>query len=287
MSKSPIKVAVIPVAGLGRRFLPATKVMPKEMLPIVDKPIVQYATEEAKAAGIEKLIFITAPGKTSIEDHLSPHPDSDRDRIGPSLIEPVFKSDRCAFVRQDKPRGLGHAVGRAQSWLPDEPFAVILPDELFSCSQDNPLQQMIKAHRKTGGSIIATQSVPRAQASNYGIIDGESVDQNLYQIHTIREKPHTDLKDDNLAVVGRYILTPDILSDIENIMTGEASEIQLTDAIARAIRRGSSFYGLSITGERFDCGQKAGFVAANLAFALKRKDISDDLKPYLQDLLGK
>jgi len=270
--KSP-RTAIFPVAGLGTRFLPATKAIPKEMLTVVDKPLIQYAVEEAAAAGIERFVFVTGRNKSAIEDHFDLAIELNetlRRRSRKAELESVTAMIRAPgemlFVRQQEPLGLGHAVWCARHLVSDEPVAVILPDDLIQ-SATPCLQQMVQQHRNVGGNLIAVMDVPRDHTSRYGIVQPGKQTGNLTEVAGIVEKPKPEQAPSTLAVIGRYILSPEIFPLLAEQKTGAGGEIQLTDAMARLIGR-ERFHGYRFEGERFDCGDKAGFLEANLAFAL-------------------
>lgn len=291
MSRSVVRKAVFPVGGLGTRFLPATKAMPKEMLPVVDKPLIQYAVEEARAAGIEELIFVTGRGKTAIEDHfdhsselqttlLSRGKTDMWDTVRSITMEP----GRIAYTRQPEPLGLGHAVWCARALIKDEPFAVLLADDLIL--SDRPcLKQMIEAHADLGGSMVAVMEVPTEHTSRYGIVNPGDDDGTLVQVKGLVEKPRPVNAPSNLAVIGRYILDPTVFHHLDQQKRGAGGEIQLTDALADMIGH-SPFNGLRFDGKRFDCGDKVGFLEANIAFALKRPEMADDMRTIIQSYQG-
>jgi UTP--glucose-1-phosphate uridylyltransferase len=270
--KSP-RTAIFPVAGLGTRFLPATKAIPKEMLTVVDKPLIQYAVEEAAAAGIERFVFVTGRNKTEIEDHFDLAVELNetlRQRGKKEALESVTAMVRAAgdmlFVRQQEPRGLGHAVWCARHLVDDEPVAVLLPDDLI-LSATPCLQQMVQQHRQTGGNLVAVMDVPRDQTNRYGVIQPGKQSGKVTEVTGLVEKPKPDRAPSTLAVVGRYILSPEIFPLLEKQGAGAGGEIQLTDAMAKLIGR-EPFHGYRFDGERYDCGDRAGFLDANLAFAL-------------------
>ena len=284
---NPIRTAVFPVGGLGTRFLPATKAMPKEMLPIVDKPLIQYAVEEARAAGIEQFIFVTGRGKTAIEDHFD-----DRDELSSylasrgkeaelrSLAETLFEPGQVAYVRQHEPLGLGHAVWCARRLVRDEPFAVLLADDLI-LARPGCLAQMISAYAERGGNLVAVMEVPREETGRYGIVDIERDEGRLVSIRGLVEKPAPADAPSSLSVIGRYILQPEVFEHLARREAGAGGEIQLTDALARTIGHGP-FHGLRFDGVRFDCGDKVGFLEANLAFALEREDLGEAVRAVLR-----
>jgi UTP--glucose-1-phosphate uridylyltransferase len=270
--KSP-RTAIFPVAGLGTRFLPATKAIPKEMLAVVDKPLIQYAVEEAAAAGIERFVFVTGRNKSAIEDHFDQAIELNetlRRRGKLAELESVTAMIRAPgemlFVRQQEPLGLGHAVWCARHLVAGEPVAVMLPDDLIQ-SATPCLQQMVQQHRNVGGNLVAVMDVPREHTSRYGVIQPGKQAGNLTEVAGIVEKPKPEQAPSTLAVIGRYILSPEIFPLLERQQAGAGGEIQLTDAMAKLIGR-EPFHGYRFEGERFDCGDKAGFLDANLAFAL-------------------
>jgi UTP--glucose-1-phosphate uridylyltransferase len=283
-----IRKAVFPVGGLGTRFLPATKAMPKEMLPVVDKPLIQYAVEEAAAAGIEDFIFVTGRAKQAIEDHFDVSFELEYmlkqrgadDRLADvRAVRPT--NGRVSYTRQGEALGLGHAVLCARDLVGDEPFAVLLADDLYL--SDKPcLQQMVEVHDRTGGNVVAVIDVPPEQTNRYGILDIESEDGDLVAVRGMVEKPAPENAPSNLSIVGRYILQPEIFDYLAESKAGAGGEIQLTDAMARLIG-GKPFHGLRAEGRRFDCGDKMGFFEANLAFALQRDDLAEDVRRILND----
>ena len=284
-----IRKAVFPVGGLGTRFLPATKAMPKEMLPIVDKPMIHYAVDEARAAGIEQFIFVTGRGKTAIEDHFDDAADlmdelASRGRHAEveALKAWLPASGQVAYTRQQEPLGLGHAVWCARHLIGDEPFAVMLADDLVL--NDTPcLKQMVDAYRDVGGTLVAVEEVPRESVSRYGILDIESETGRLVAARGVVEKPDPDDAPSNLAIIGRYILLPEIFDRLQNQKPGAGGEIQLTDAL-EAMMQSGPFHGLRFEGQRFDCGDRAGFIKANVAFALARDDLRGRLQPFLREI---
>ena len=284
----PVKKAVFPVAGLGTRFLPATKVMPKEMLTVVDKPLIQYAVEEAHAAGIEEIIFVTGRGKGLIEDHFDHSFELQdvlrqrgKDEVLELLLEALPPEGNYSFTRQMAPLGLGHAIWCARNIVGDEPFAVILPDDLVQ-SKVPCLKQMVAAYAKTGANIVSVMEVPRDQTSRYGILSpGEEMD-NLVEILGLVEKPHPDQAPSTLSIIGRYILMPEIFDHLSRKEKGAGGEIQVTDAMAKMLRP-QNFYGLRFEGRRFDCGDKLGYLQANLAFGLDREELRDGLMDFIKE----
>lgn len=286
-----VRKAIFPVAGLGTRFLPATKSIPKEIMTLVDRPLVQYAIDEARAAGIEEFIFVTSRGKSALEDYFDNSPVLEaelirrgKDKLLELLESTNMSSGQVAYVRQNKPRGLGHAVWCARRLIGDEPVAVLLPDDVIA-AQTPCLQQMVEAYQETGGNMVAAMEVPASQTSSYGILDVRSDMENMVSIKGMVEKPAAGTAPSNLAVIGRYILSPAIMTNLNDMKLGAGGEIQLTDAIADEIKKGGNVFGFRFKGQRFDCGSKAGFLQATVAFALSREDLRADLEDYLQDLL--
>ncbi len=285
-----VRKAVLPVAGLGTRFLPATKVIPKEMIPVIDKPVVQYAVEEARAAGIEEFIFVTADGKESIATHFYPHPVLERtlEEKGKlaelkAVRDSTLPPGAVHIVKQHDPLGLGHAVWCAWQLIGNEPFAVILPDDMV-LSTTPCLRQLIDAHARVGGHVIAVEDVPRDQTSRYGILDVLSDDGKLAKARGLVEKPHPDKAPSTLAIIGRYVLDPSIFTELDKHTRGAGNEIQLTDALNKTIAQ-VPIHGLRFEGRRYDCGTRVGFVEANVAFGLAHPEMTDRLRPLLAKLL--
>jgi len=283
----PVRKAVFPVAGLGTRFLPATKAIPKEMLTVVDRPLIQYAVDEAKEAGVEHMIFVTGRGKGALEDHFDIAYELEATmRARGKSLEPLdvtrFPPGAIASVRQQEPLGLGHAVWCAREIVGNEPFAVLLPDDLM-VGMPGCLAQMVEAYEKVGGNIICAQEVPRERTSSYGIITPGARDGRLTEVRGLVEKPKPEEAPSTLGVVGRYILQPEIMCILDNQEKGAGGEIQLTDAMARLIGN-QPFHGLTFEGERHDCGDKTGFVIANLALALKRDDVAPAVRAFIAEL---
>lgn len=284
--------AVFPVAGLGTRFLPATKSVPKEIMTLVDRPLIQYAIDEARAAGITEFIFVTSRGKGALEDYFDSAPELEsalRSKGKTQLLETLedtnMDSGAIAYIRQHKPMGLGHAVWCARRMIGDEPFAVMLPDDVIAAEKPC-LAQMIDAHQETGGSMVAAMRVPEDKTSSYGILDIESeTTGGLAKVRGMVEKPSVNDAPSNLAVIGRYILTPEVLNNLHEAKEGEGGEIQLTDAIAREIDEGRPVHGFQFEGQRFDCGSKAGFLQATVSFALARPDLQEEFYSYLNDIV--
>jgi len=286
----PIRKAVFPVGGMGTRFLPATKAIPKEMLPVVDKPLIQYAVEEARAAGIEEFIFVTGRGKTAIEDHfdhsaeleemLRARGQTDFTALGMLHLPP----GAVGYTRQQEPLGLGHAVWCARHLVGDEPFAVLLADELVLA--DKPcLAQLVELYDRTGGCVFALADVPREQTSRYGIVEIADDDGKVIAIKGMVEKPKPEVAPSTVSIIGRYIMQPAVFDELERKERGVGGEIQLTDALARLLGR-MPFHGLRFEGQRFDCGSKAGFLKATIAFALQRPELKSELAGFLAGLRG-
>ena len=284
--------AIFPVAGLGTRFLPATKSVPKEIMTLVDRPLIQYAIDEARAAGITDFIFVTSRGKSALEDYFDSAPELERalkEKGKKELLEIVeatnMKSGRSAYIRQNMPKGLGHAVWCARRLIGDEPFAVMLPDDVIAA--DKPcLQQMVEAYEEVGGSMVAAMRVPEEKASSYGILDVENERPGgLSKVRAMVEKPPAGEAPSNLAVIGRYILTPDVMNNLNGAEKGAGGEIQLTDAIAKEITEGRGVHGFQFEGQRFDCGSKAGFLQATVSFALARDDLQEEFFRYLSEIV--
>ena len=285
--------AIFPVAGLGTRFLPATKSIPKEIMTLVDRPLIQYAIDEARAAGIEEFIFVTSRGKGSLEDYFDRAPILEEDlkaKGKDDLLEVLnstnMPSGAIAYVRQAKALGLGHAIYCASRLVGDEPFAVILPDDVIASEGKSCLQQMVEAYEEAGGSMVACMEVPEDKASSYGILDVESEEGRLARVKAMVEKPKAGTQPSNLAVIGRYILTPDVLKNLGGFKKGAGGEIQLTDAIADEITQGRKVHGYRFDGTRYDCGSKAGYLQATVAFGLDRPELRDELMVFLQDVVG-
>jgi UTP--glucose-1-phosphate uridylyltransferase len=292
MTSSPLRVrkAVFPVAGLGTRFLPATKVMPKEMLPVVDKPIIQYAVEEAREAGIEQFIFVTGRGKHIISDHFDHAYELESQLEGRgkveelnSLLETLPPTGSVSMTRQQSPLGLGHAVWCARHFVGGEPFAVLLPDDLM-IGTPGALRQMIDAYAPAGGGIlVAAEEKSREETSRYGVVDPGTIQGNTVEVRNIVEKPNPENAPSNLCVIGRYVLPPEIFEILDRKERGTGNEIQLTDAMAKLLGR-VPFHAVKTTCRRFDCGDKVGFLHANLAVGLERPDIAPRLKVILDSL---
>ena len=282
--------AIFPVAGLGTRFLPATKSVPKEIMTLVDRPLVQYAIDEARAAGIKEFIFVTSRGKGALEDYFdhSPNLEQELRKKGKTDLLETLKSTNMdsgaiAYIRQHKALGLGHAVWCARRLIGNEPFAVILPDDVIAAEKPC-LKQMIEAYAETGGNMVAAMEVPPEQASAYGVLDVAEDMGSVVSVKGMVEKPKPEEAPSNLAVIGRYVLAPSVLKNLNKMKQGAGGEIQLTDAIAEDIRQETPVYGYRFRGQRFDCGSKAGFLQATVAFALARDDLRDDLSRYLSEI---
>ena len=284
----PLRKAVLPVAGLGTRFLPATKAMAKEMLPVVDKPLIQYAVEEARAAGIEQFCLVTGRGKTAIVEHFDIAFELEatlRER-GRTEALAVLKAIQVepgsiVTVRQQIPLGLGHAIWCARTFVGDDPFAILLPDDLI-LSETPCLTQLAEAYRETGGNVVAVTEVPREHTNRYGILDVGRDDGRLVEVKGLVEKPAPEEAPSNLSIIGRYVLMPEVIGHLARMDRGAGGEVQLTDAMARLIGK-QPFHGLRYEGRRFDCGDKAGFLEAQIAFALKRPDIADAVRGFLRN----
>jgi UTP--glucose-1-phosphate uridylyltransferase len=291
--RSKVTKAVFPVAGLGTRFLPATKVVPKEIMTLVDRPLIQYAIDEARAAGITEFIFVTARGKSALEDYFDHAPDLERTlrQAGKTELLDILKSTNMdsgaiAYIRQHKALGLGHAVWCARRLIGNEPFAVMLPDDVIA-GEKPCLQQMVEAYEETGGSMVAAMDVSPDRTSSYGVLDVESVNGPIIKAKGMVEKPAAGTAPSNLAVIGRYILTPMVFESLSEIDRGAGGEIQLTDAIAMEIEHGRDVFGYKFDGQRYDCGSKAGYLQATVAFALDRPELNGEFTDYLHDLLAR
>ncbi|MGB3712236.1 MAG: UTP--glucose-1-phosphate uridylyltransferase GalU [Erythrobacter sp.] len=292
MAHKPIKKAVFPVAGLGTRFLPATKAIPKELLPIVDRPLIQYAVDEAREAGIEQMIFVTGRGKTAIVDHfdIAFELEATMEERGKdlSVLDPTRATPGdIIVVRQQVPLGLGHAIWCARAIVGDEPFAIFLPDELMigAAGGSGCMKQMVDAYEETGGNLISVLEVPRDEVSSYGVIDPGEQSGLLTEVRGLVEKPPVDEAPSNKIVSGRYILQPEVMRVLETQGKGAGGEIQLTDAMARMIGD-QPFHAVTFDGNRYDCGSKLGFVEATLALALDRKDMGEEVRALAQRLLS-
>ncbi|MCM3179013.1 UTP--glucose-1-phosphate uridylyltransferase GalU [Cytobacillus horneckiae] len=285
-----VRKAIIPAAGLGTRFLPATKAMPKEMLPIVDKPTIQYIIEEAVASGIEDIIIVTGKGKRAIEDHFDNAPELERsleEKEKFDILDKVRHSSNLAnihYIRQKEPKGLGHAVWCARNFIGNEPFAVLLGDDIVQ--SDMPcVQQLINQYEETKSAIIGVQQVPENETHRYGIIDPLEKDGRLYKVNNFVEKPVQGTAPSNLAIMGRYVLTADIFDLLEKTETGAGGEIQLTDAIQK-LNENQSVFAYDFEGRRYDVGEKLGFVKTTLEFALQHEELRKDVMKIMEDLLS-
>ena len=290
MKPKKVTKAVFPVAGLGTRFLPATKSIPKEIMTLVDRPLIQYAIDEARAAGIKEFIFVTSRGKSALEDYFdnAPELESELRKKGKTDMLEILKdtnmdSGAIAYVRQNRPMGLGHAVWCARRLIGNEPFAVLLPDDVIAAEKPC-LQQMVEAYEQTGGCMVAAMEVPPAKASSYGVLDIKDDMGSIVSVKGMVEKPKADEAPSNLAVIGRYILTPKVLTNLNRMKQGAGGEIQLTDAIAEEVEGKAGVYGYRFRGQRYDCGSKAGFLQATVAFGLSRPDLCEEFGAYLNDM---
>lgn len=285
-----VKKAIFPAAGLGTRFLPATKASPKEMLPIVDKPMIQYAVEEAAACGIEEFIIITGKYKRAIEDHFDSAyelEESLKKSGKKKLLEEISRLNHInfAYIRQRASLGLGHAILCAKPFVKDEPFAVLLSDDVID-AEDTLLKDMIKFYEELNCPILALQQVPRAEIQRYGVIDGVAEGDGIYKINNLVEKPRTEDAPSDLAIIGRYILTPDIFRVLERLSPGKGGEIQLTDAL-RGLLKDRSIYGYLFKGRRYDAGDKVGYLKATVDLALKNPQVSEPFKEYILNVASR
>lgn len=287
--------AVIPAAGLGTRFLPATKAQPKEMLPIVDKPTIQYVVEEAVAAGIEDILIITGRNKRAVEDHFDHCVEVENNLQAKGkerelqMLREISEMADIYYVRQKEPRGLGHAIYCARKFVRDEPFAVLLGDDIVNSSVPC-IRQLMDIHDARGGSVVGVQPVDRSQVHKYGIVSGEEIAENLYRVQGLVEKPPAESAPTNLAVLGRYVITPDIFDILEHTSPGAGGEIQLTDALnvqagRAAVQEQTPVWAYIFSGKRFDVGDRLGFVEATIEYALRREDLAEDLSAYLRKLV--
>jgi UTP--glucose-1-phosphate uridylyltransferase len=288
-TRKSIRTAVFPVAGLGTRFLPATKAIPKEMLPIIDRPLIQYAVDEAREAGIEQLVFVTGRGKTSIVEHFDTAYELEStmkernkalDILDPTRILP----GNLVTVRQQVPLGLGHAIWCARAIVGNDPFAIFLPDELM-IGEPGCMKQMVEAYNEVGGNLISVLEVPREEVSSYGVIAPGKQDGSLTEVLGLVEKPKVEAAPSNLIISGRYILQPEVMKVLDNQEKGAGGEIQLTDAMARMIGT-QPFHAVTFAGRRYDCGSKVGFVEATLALALARPDMAEETRAMVKRLVG-
>jgi UTP--glucose-1-phosphate uridylyltransferase len=285
-----IRKAVFPVGGLGTRFLPATKAMPKEMLTVVDKPLIQHAVEEAQAAGIEQFIFVTGRNKSPIEDHFDYSFELEQTLVERSKMKELASlrswvpgAGRVAYTRQQQAKGLGHAVWCARDLVGDEPFAVVLADDLVLAGTPC-LRQLIDVHERTGGNVVAVMEVPRAETRRYGVLAVGDDDGRLAEVTGLVEKPAPDEAPSTLSIIGRYVLLPQVFAHLERQAPSAGDEIQLTDSLARMIGV-APFHGLRFEGTRFDCGTKIGFLKANVAFAMTRPEIAEELGDFLKSIV--
>ena len=290
MKTRKITKAVFPVAGLGTRFLPATKSIPKEIMTLVDRPLIQYAIDEARAAGIKEFIFVTSRGKSALEDYFdnAPELESELRRKNKTELLEILKdtnmdSGAIAYVRQNRPMGLGHAVWCARRLIGNEPFAVLLPDDVIA-AETPCLQQMVEAHAETGGCMVAAMEVARKRTSSYGVLDIAEDNGSIVKVKGMVEKPKAGDAPSNLAVIGRYILTPKVLTNLNKIKQGAGGEIQLTDAIAQETKKKDGVFGLRFRGQRYDCGSKIGFLQATVAFGLSRPEFGEEFSDFLHEL---
>ena len=290
--KRRITKAVFPVAGLGTRFLPATKSIPKEILSLVDRPLIQYAIDEAREAGIEDFIFVTSRGKSALEDYFDQSPELEKNlraKGKDSLLKELRRTDMdsgaIAYVRQREALGLGHAVWCARRLIGDEPFAVLLPDDVIAAPK-SCLAQMVDAYQNTGGNMVAAMEVPRDKISAYGTLDIREDMGSVVSVKGMVEKPKAEEAPSTLAVIGRYILSPKVLKNLSDTKSGAGGEIQLTDAIAREITDSDNVFGFRFDGQRYDCGTKGGFLQATVAFALAREDLRDEFLGFLHDTVA-
>lgn len=283
----PLRKAVLPVAGLGTRFLPATKAMAKEMLPVVDKPLIQYAIEEARAAGIEQFCMVTGRGKTALVEHFdiafeleATLRERNRTEALAQLKGAQVEPGSMVTVRQQVPLGLGHAIWCARAFIGDDPFAILLPDDLV-LSETPCLAQLAQAYRETGGNVVAVTEVPHAHTNRYGILAVGKDDGRLVEVKGLVEKPAPELAPSNLSIIGRYVLMPEVIGHLARMERGAGNEVQLTDGMAKLIGN-QPFHGLRYEGRRFDCGDKAGFLEAQIAFALRRPELADAVRAFLR-----
>jgi UTP--glucose-1-phosphate uridylyltransferase len=286
-----IRKAVFPVAGLGTRFLPATKAMPKEMLPIVDKPLIQYAVEEAKAAGIEQFFFVTSRAKGAIDDHFdrafeleTTLRERGKNDLAAELEARLPEPGQIAYTRQQTPLGLGHAVWCARGLVGDEPFAVLLADDLMLCEKPC-LAQMVEAYDEVGGNLAAIIEVPREHTRRYGVLDVVSDHGRLVRARGVVEKPEPEEAPSTSTIIGRYIIQPEVFAHLARVEAGSGGEIQLTDALEQLIRNGQDFHGLRFSGRRYDCGDKLGFLEATIALGLAHPELGSGLKQILRSYL--
>ena len=291
MKPKKVTKAIFPVAGLGTRFLPATKSIPKEIMTLVDRPLIQYAIDEARSAGIKEFIFVTSRGKSALEDYFDVAPELEsalrkagKDQLLDILKETNMDSGAIAYIRQNRPMGLGHAVWCARRLIGNEPFAVLLPDDVIAAEKPC-LAQMMDAYEQTGGNVVAAMEVAPEKTASYGVLDIAEDMGSIVKAKGMVEKPKAGTAPSNLAVIGRYILTPKIMTNLNKMKQGAGGEIQLTDAIAEEVKSGKVF-GYRFRGQRYDCGSKAGFLQATVAFGLARPDLRDEFASYLNDMIA-
>ncbi|GAA0726894.1 UTP--glucose-1-phosphate uridylyltransferase GalU [Clostridium malenominatum] len=284
-----VKKAIIPAAGLGTRFLPATKAQPKEMLPIVDKPTIQYIIEEAVASGIEEILIITGRNKRAIEDHFDKSVELEKELEEHnktellSMVQQISNMVNIYYIRQKEPKGLGHAISCAKTFVGDEPFAVMLGDDIVH--SENPcLKQLIDCYNEYKTTILGVQEVPKEEVSKYGIVQGLHIEDRVHKVKDLIEKPSMDEAPSNIAILGRYIITPKIFSILENTTPGKNGEIQLTDALKTLIKD-EAMYAYNFQGRRYDVGDKLGFLEATVEFALKREDLKEGFMNYLKGIV--
>jgi UTP--glucose-1-phosphate uridylyltransferase len=282
----PLRKAVMPVAGFGTRFLPATKALAKEMLPVVDRPLIQYAVDEARAAGIEQFCLVTGRGKTSIVEHFDIAYELEKsleERGKADLLADLralaIEPGSLVTVRQQVPMGLGHAIWCARAFIADEPFAILLPDDLMQC-EVSCTAQLAEAYRETGGNVVAIEEVPRERVNKYGVLDVEKDMGRLVSVKGLVEKPKVEEAPSNLTVIGRYVLMPEVIGHLAKMERGAGGEVQLTDGMAKLIGT-QPFHGLRYEGRRFDCGDKVGFLEAQIAFALQRPELAGAVRGFL------
>jgi UTP--glucose-1-phosphate uridylyltransferase len=287
----PVRKAIFPVGGLGTRFLPATKALPKEMLPIVDKPLIEYAVDEARAAGIEEFIFVTGRGKSAIEDHFDSNyeleqtlAERDKRQELDQVNQTKLKPGQMAYIRQMSPLGLGHAVWCARNLINEEPFAVLLADDLIQADKPT-LVELVEVYEAHGGNVVSLMEVPDHHTSRYGIVEPGESNGRLVEIQGLVEKPAPADAPSNLAIVGRYVLQPSVMHHLSRADTGAGNEIQLTDSMMKLVGQ-EPFNGLRLEGTRYDCGDKAGFLTAGVAYALARDDMAGEVRERVGRLLG-
>lgn len=284
-----ITKAILPVAGFGTRFLPVTKALPKEMLPIVDKPIIQYLVEEAVKAGIKEIIFVTGRGKRSIEDHFDDSFELEYNLVEKhkhELLKEIYNISRLAkfaYVRQPKPRGDGHAISCARHLIGNEPCAILFGDDIID-SKTPCIKQLMDVYDKYGDSVVALEKVPKSEVSRYGVVKGVKIEPRTYQLQDIVEKPKVEDAPSNLTIVGKYVITKDVFDALETVTPGNDGEIRLADALKAVLVKNKPVYGLEFEGKRYDCGSKIGLLKANVDFALKHKELNGNFREYLKGL---